>query len=184
MDQPRGRYRPSRETEVIAPAFQKDCTCSSTEHVEIVIVQRVLPHFLNYLFLKRRHCEACVYVWTNLYQTKTFFYIADKKKKIIERSVSLWPFMVQKLADTAPICMFFFYPRSSLQSCDVWLVDHLATVSQGALGNPERHFLNVAEEWLCHDWRNRCYRKIYVFLSLRLSAQWALQRPSTNLAFY
>lgn len=36
-------------------------------------------------------------------------------------------------------------------SVDVCVMDHLVTVSQGALGNYERHFLNVAKEWLCHD---------------------------------
>ena len=58
-----------------------------------------------------------------------------------------------------------------LQLYDVRVEDHLVTVSQGALGNHDRHFLNVAKEWPCHDWRNRCYRMIYILLSLWFPAQ-------------
>lgn len=58
-----------------------------------------------------------------------------------------------------------------LQFYDVRVVDHLVTVSQGALGNHERHFLNAAKEWPCHDWRNGPYRVIYIFLSLWFPAQ-------------
>lgn len=63
-----------------------------------------------------------------------------------------------------------------LQFYDVRVVDHLVTVSQGALGNHERHFLNAAKEWPCHDWRNGPYRVIYIFLSLWFPAQKAAQR--------
>lgn len=64
----------------------------------------------------------------------------------------------------------------TLQFYDVWVVDHLVLVSHAALGNHERHFLNAAKEWPCHDWRNRRWRMIYIFLSLCFPAQKTAQR--------
>lgn len=57
------------------------------------------------------------------------------------------------------------------QFYDARVVDHLVTALQGALGNHDRHFLNAAKEWPCHDWRSRCCRMIYILLSLLFPAQ-------------
>lgn len=45
----------------------------------------------------------------------------------------------QGLADACMICD------------DLWEVHNLVILLWGTLGNHERSFLNVAEEWLCHD---------------------------------
>lgn len=45
----------------------------------------------------------------------------------------------QGLADARMICD------------DLWEVDNLVILLSDTLGNHERSFLNVAEEWLCHD---------------------------------
>lgn len=58
-----------------------------------------------------------------------------------------------------------------LQFYDVRVADHLVTVSQGALGNHDRHFLKAEKEWPCHDWRKRCYSMIYILLSWRFPVQ-------------
>lgn len=79
---------------------------------------------------------------------------------------------IKKCFDKCTVCQLFKYV--ALQLYDVWVVDNLATVSQGALGNHERHFLNVAKEWLCNDWRNRFHRRTYIFLSLKSPAPYAI----------
>lgn len=82
-----------------------------------------------------------------------------------------------------PVCtmnkngIVFWQPAVSVLLCvrlqvyDVRVVDHLVTMSQGVLGNHNKHFLKVEKEWPCHDWRNRCYSMIYILLSLWFPAQ-------------
>lgn len=74
--------------------------------------------------------------------------------------------------------------KAALSLYDVWVVDNLVTVSQGALGNHERHFLNMAKEWLCHDWRNRCHRRTFIFLSLSSPAQYGFTVSFSNYAHF
>lgn len=63
--------------------------------------------------------------------------------------------MICMLQTDYHICLIRMAKQGLADACmiwdDLWEVDNLVILLSDTLGNHERSFLNVAEEWLCHD---------------------------------